>query len=934
MNKVLNIVNENGTFSFDINSNFNTNSFNTTFNTKNLINLRSQNATFNFNESLIISSNSYNLNSNIIHFENKEFNIKSNVIFINSNNININGSELINIGINDEIESLTKIINIESLNEININSEDFNLVTSDSINLISQTGEIIFGSTIENPYIKFETDSILFNQNESTYNKQFNILVNKSSNKKDFNGILLNGEEVNNEIEIINKENSISLGTFKDFNRHSILDYFYGYKKGNKIYFENGVNILKHIYWIDTDVYDIIQESYYELTDIKTNSEDELKISIVKNNTIKYNILILESNEIKINNKIMKLEKIMTLENIEIEFDLDKIKINDCWDFKLGLVAISEKMNNIEYQKGYILNNNLSYLNYSNDFEINKSIQLSSNNGISINDTYPKPNTFSISNNLNKPVTITDYLNIKQQNPKLYTINKELIFLWEEVINHTTNIYFKKKNIITKINKNITTNNQLDISNLDDTNFIVIWVKSDFIEDKNKLYEIHYQIYKNNKPIKNFDILLTRLYNYKNIINPKVLCINDKHLLIVFCGEEDILYKLNIYGIIIDFNGNVIIDKFKINEDNDYNYIYPKLFLVKNKGYGCLYHYEDNHKYKLKYKLLNDKSSETIDLKFDYESKNNIIESKKLLDNNNLIFYPVLDIRLFIKANDIVYYNYFYYKIIKIENNILHLEETSIINNKNVKHIEFTILEKNDSQYKCTINNYYYRCEMKYNIFENKLKCLDIKINCKNDTNIIRKTDNYEVMNIKNGFNINYKKMNNFIEVLEDVKDYDICLLKDKNEYNRELIIFYESGTTLKFIKIDYENDMFKIKNRLNCNLSLTQNGELYIGSEKQNQKSTVNINGSISKPIKLVKDTIYLDKEYTILCDTSEKDIEIILPNRNIYGRIYKIKKLAIENKVIIKSNYTIDNNKNYEIEELNKCITIQFLDNKWFII
>ena len=435
MNKVLNIVNENGTFSFDINSNFNTNTLSTTFNTKKLINLKSKNAIFNFDESLDLTSKLFSLNSDILTFENSQFNIKSNDIYINSNNVNINGKELINIGINDEIDLLTKIINIESLNEININSEDFNLVTSDSINFISQTGEIIFGSNIENPYIKFENDSILFNQNESHHNKQFNIFVNKSSNKKDFNGILLNGEEVNNELEIINKDNSISLGAFKDFNKYSILDSFCGYKKGNKIYFENNITISNTaLYWIDSNEYDTIQESYYEINDMKTNSEDELKITIVKNYNIIYKIIIIDLEKIKINNKIMKLEKIIKLENIEIELDLDKIKINDYWEFKLGLVAISDKMNNIEYQKGYILNNNLSYLNFNNDFEINKSIQLSSNNGIAINDTYPKPNTFSISNNLNHPNNITNYLDIKQQNPKLYKINKEIIFLWKEVI--------------------------------------------------------------------------------------------------------------------------------------------------------------------------------------------------------------------------------------------------------------------------------------------------------------------------------------------------------------------------------------------------------------------------------------------------------------------------------------------------------------------
>ena len=145
------------------------------------------------------------------------------------------------------------------------------------------------------------------------------------------------------------------------------------------------------------------------------------------------------------------------------------------------------------------MNENLCYLNNDGDFEINKNIQIC-NNGIGINSSYPKPNEFKISNDLNTHYYLTDYLDIKQCNPKVYNFNNKVIYLWEEEIDNQKNIYFKLDNQISKINKNISINDKIDISTINDNHFIIIWIKSENIEDKNKIYEINYQIYKDNKP--------------------------------------------------------------------------------------------------------------------------------------------------------------------------------------------------------------------------------------------------------------------------------------------------------------------------------------------------------------------------------------------------------------------------------------------------
>ena len=912
MSTILIAVNSKGSFNFDTNGNLNSHTLNTYIHSKNKICFSTTN--FNINDDI-------SLKSNILDFNVKSINFNNDIINFNIDNFNIN-SKVLNIGSD---ENLTNFVNIQCVNDVNINSEDFNLVCSECINLISQSGEILIGSDINKPFIKFENDNILLNQSSSNYDRKLNISLDKSSNNKnDYNGILIETkEEINNELEIINKNSTISLGHYSSNHKDSIIDYFEGYKKGNKIYLMH-YNYLnqKNIYWINHSSYDKILTFNYEILDFKTNSDFNIKIDILKNTITNYIIILKNNNKIKINNIEYDLNNNIVLDNISLFFEkLENYKINDKWEFRIGLTAFSETSENIELQKGCILNNKLCYLKNDSDFEINKNIRIC-NNGIGINSSYPKPNEFMISNELNKQYYLTDYLHIKQINPKIYNFNNKIIYLWEEILDSQKNIFFKLDNDIIKINKNNSINEQLDISSINDNNFLTIWVKSENIEDKNKIYEINYQIYKDNKPIKNIDILLTRLYNFKKSIHPKVININDKHILITFCGEEEIIYKLNIYGIIIDLNGNIIVDKFKINDNNDYSYEYPVLFKNMN-NYGCYYHYKKEHKYCIKYKILNDKN-DSNDLYYENENEKYLLEVNnpiKSIDNN---LFCCMKINNLINKNDILLFENNFYIVKNINKNILDLELTTY--HKKYKSILLKRIEKNDTILKCLIEDKEYICKIDYVIDSNKLVF--------NSINILHMYSDYKYYNPylvrldKNNLIINYHKKEEKIYI-KDVINYDISVTKDKLDNIKELVVLFESNNLIKYIKLDYINPIFNINDKL----KVKHTGELHIGFETENQNSLVNINGSISKPIRIIKENTVLNNlDYTILCDTSENNIDIILPNE-CYGRIYNIKKINKENTVNIISENMIDNEKIYTLIDENK-ITIQKCVNKWFII
>ena len=171
-NRILNAVNSNGTFSYDSNGFFSTNNKNTYISSNDFISLHAQSTAittnnFNLNTDNIISILSKNNTNEAILLESSSIN--SGIILKTHNegqvniltgNINLNASNgNISLGHkceNNNLENLTQSVSIDALRKVSINTEDFYTIASDSINFISQTGDITFGSQIGESFIKFE----------------------------------------------------------------------------------------------------------------------------------------------------------------------------------------------------------------------------------------------------------------------------------------------------------------------------------------------------------------------------------------------------------------------------------------------------------------------------------------------------------------------------------------------------------------------------------------------------------------------------------------------------------------------------------------------------------------------------------------------------------------------------------------------------------
>jgi len=94
----------------------------------------------------------------------------SGIDLYSTGNVDLNSvNKNINIGVftNDITQSTDKII-LESSTKISMDTEDIDIVASDSINIISQTSDIKIGTSPSNTLLGFQNNNILLNQSSST----------------------------------------------------------------------------------------------------------------------------------------------------------------------------------------------------------------------------------------------------------------------------------------------------------------------------------------------------------------------------------------------------------------------------------------------------------------------------------------------------------------------------------------------------------------------------------------------------------------------------------------------------------------------------------------------------------------------------------------------------------------------------------------------
>jgi len=489
-NRILNAVNSNGTFSYNSNGCFSTNNKNTSITSKNDITLNSTSFlintnTLNLNIDNIINIISKNNTNNAILLESSaqnsgitikthkegEVNVLSGDINLNASNGNISLGQKCK---DNNLENLTQSVSIDALRKVSINTEDFYTIASDSINFISQTGDITFGSQIGESFIKFENNNILINQQTSSSNRILDIHVNKADNLDNNNGILIYSSEpdINSNIKIENDTKSnLQIGLTSsqsndikninhngDHNEDYRRDYnidktLIGYQKDNTIYlktFIDDVDVNKTIVWendksksllirpIKYVLEHIIYKGNFEInarlinsnvkfTDIKTtNCKDIIGIIIIIHNKDKFNWGYLDKNNNVIfnfdenNNKNIEINKEpFILDNIEITFPTTTgYNIGDYWKVSLIQTIQTSTKNNIPIQNCFTIKNNVGFISTSNnELQLTTSnknrMSISSEGGISFNNNSNSNNITPHSFNISNSLNKEQYVSIE-----------------------------------------------------------------------------------------------------------------------------------------------------------------------------------------------------------------------------------------------------------------------------------------------------------------------------------------------------------------------------------------------------------------------------------------------------------------------------------------------------------------------------------------
>lgn len=280
----LTVINKNAKLILDGDGNFALTSLNSSIQGYNYLNIESYNDTeyHNYQGNLSI----YNESGNVLIYTNANINPS---MYITAHNINSNNGGLIidtgsggmksnslgNIILDSDGSNImiggdnTKNIIINVDDSIDMNTQNFNLVAQDNINIFSITGNINIGSDPNNPIISFEDGNLLVNQKNSIFDRQVDINISDSSSyKSNYNGILVSSNiaSVASDLEFRTSNCGIfSLGIQPTNSNLAIYQNYLAYQNNTSIipincngleFTKNDIG--KNIHWHTTNRDDII----------------------------------------------------------------------------------------------------------------------------------------------------------------------------------------------------------------------------------------------------------------------------------------------------------------------------------------------------------------------------------------------------------------------------------------------------------------------------------------------------------------------------------------------------------------------------------------------------------------------------------------------------------------------------------------------------
>jgi len=549
-----------------------------------------------------------------------------------------NGND-INLGVPDDnigalnALNLTKNIQIEGTETVSINSADFQVVTSDSINLISG-GNFNFGSSLSSPALKFIGNSVLINSPSTSASRALEVGVqSNSAGKTGYDGILINSSNstVSPNITFSNNDalGVLDIGVESELGNTSIQDTYIAYQSGTNVYRISGpefttADIGKRIYWSSNETSNTITAIGKSITSgslisNKTLADAETHTlttggTYTGTTTVYYKVEIdsidATPDTFKWSNdagktfsetyKPIVAASAFTLENgVQITFShATGYSVGDYWTFSALVTAtVSTSATISTRQEMYTLKPNISYLfnSTTTDLKIGTSnherLRLTAEGNLGIGNTNPL-DTFQVSSKVGERQLVNTYVTGKQINPAIANlVNGGYVIVWESQSQDGSDygIYGQIFNADgtrngNEFKVNTTTSGQQsfpDVAGNLDTDkggFMVVWSSEE--SNGSGTYDIKAQIYDETKADGSRNVLNGEINSVNTTTNytqkyPKVTSLTNGNYVVVWESDNNNDGNHNIYGQIITSIGNFSGAETAVNSVTTYSQNYP-----------------------------------------------------------------------------------------------------------------------------------------------------------------------------------------------------------------------------------------------------------------------------------------------------------------------------------------------------------------------
>jgi len=543
----------------------------------------------------------------------------------------------INLGTPDDdfsilnASNLTRNIQMEATGTISMNSEDVQVVSSDTINFISQTGDIKFGTSITSPSLKFVGSNVLVNSSNTSGTRTLEVGVSSnSSDKTGYNGILVHSftDSISPEMSFSNNDSLgiLELGVESSDSKYSIQDTRLAFQEGSTIIKVSGddfssSDIGKKVYWSRNNTTDTIQSIVKSIRAASLISNASLTTSHILttsgtytgSNTRTYKIEIDSVNAV-VDTFKWSNDGGKTFQDTYIPIDTsssssleDGITITfaryggytlgDYWTFTVTVgVTVSSSTSITTLQDLYVLKPNISYMinKTPSDMKLGTSgherLRLTAEGNMGLNVTNPL-STFQVNSKVGEASIVNTYISGYQLNPSVAgLVNGGYVIVWESAAQDGSQygiygqlFYADGSKNGNEFKVNVTTNYYQSFPHvsalLDKTKggFMVVWSSEE--SSGSGTYDIKGQIYDETKvdgsrALRSYDLTLNTTTTYTQKY-PRIAGLTGSNYIVVWESDDSGTGNMNIYGQLISYIGNFVGTETRVNATTTYSQNYP-----------------------------------------------------------------------------------------------------------------------------------------------------------------------------------------------------------------------------------------------------------------------------------------------------------------------------------------------------------------------